>query len=178
MKLIDEKMGSKAKQWLFVVSTPVGLGLLLASLIAINPIKPAISEPSATPLQQRRIMLLEHALAPQTAQEAALTWAKGVKTRNGALQFAVLSGELRSKKATEYTNLNWVTGASSPWVSSYKISNQKQVGKAWQFEIQYQLMTSGGSAGTQRDRIQVTQFQGNDTQSPGWYITQVSSSYN
>src|SRR3712207_3307429 len=141
MKFVDEKIGSHAKKWLLIARTPVGFGLLLASLIAINPIKPAISEPSATPLQQRRIMMLEHALAPQTAQDAALAWAKGVKTRNGALQFAVLSTELRNKRATEYANLNWVTGASSPWVSNYKISSQKQLGKRWEFEIQYQLMT-------------------------------------
>ncbi len=76
---------------------PIGLSLLLAFLIGTSVVKPAVSEQKDTELAQRRIELLEKVLVPQTATEAALTWAKGVKTRNGALQFAVLSPELRGK---------------------------------------------------------------------------------
>lgn len=43
---------------------------------------------------ERRLELLERAVAAQTPDQAVETWAKGVKTRNGALQFAMFSPEL------------------------------------------------------------------------------------
>jgi len=47
----------------------------------------------------RQITLLQKALAPTTPGEAVEKWAKGVKERNGALQYAVLSPELKNAKA-------------------------------------------------------------------------------
>jgi hypothetical protein len=176
MRLANKKFGLDENKWLLMARTPIAFSLLLAGLMAMNPVKPAISQLTQTQLQQRRISLLENALVPQTAREAAQTWAKGIKTRNGALQFAVLSPELRSKMEADYGKLNWVTGASSPWVESYKITRQVQQGGGWEFEIQYQMMTSTGSAGTQTDRIRVNKLPIDDTHPEGWYITQLSSS--
>ncbi|MGE5704193.1 MAG: copper amine oxidase N-terminal domain-containing protein [Clostridia bacterium] len=42
---------------------------------------------------EQQIALLEQAVAAKTPKEAAETWVKGVQTRNGALQYAVLSPE-------------------------------------------------------------------------------------
>jgi hypothetical protein len=176
MGLTNKTIGVNGKKLLLMARTPLAFSLLLAGFVVMNPVKPAVSQPIRTP-EQQRMYLLEYALVPQTAREAALSWAKAVKTRNGALQFAILAPELRGKMQADYVQQNWVTGASSPWVQSYKITRQVQQGGSWEFEIQYQMMTSGGSAGTQSDRIRVYQLQGNDTHPPGWYITQVRSSY-
>ena len=42
-----------------------------------------------------KVGLLEKALAPKSPLAAVEAWAEGVKTRNGAWQYAVLSPELR-----------------------------------------------------------------------------------
>ena len=44
---------------------------------------------------ERQVQLLQMALEPRSPREAAERWAEGVKTRNGALQYAVLAPELR-----------------------------------------------------------------------------------
>ena len=164
------------KKWLLIAITPLGLSLVLVGLNATNAVKPAISTQKQTESELRRISLLEKALIPETAEDAALTWAKGVQTRNGALQFAVLSPELQTKMKADYVAMNWVTGVSSPWVESYKITRQAQQDQGWEFEIEYQMMTSTGRAGTQSDRIHVNQLKGARTPLKGWYITQLSSS--
>jgi hypothetical protein len=164
------------KKWLLIATTPIGLSLVLVGLSAMNSVKPAISTHALTESELRRISLLEKALVPQTAEDAALTWAKGVQTRNGALQFAVLSPELQAKMKADYVAMNWVTGVSSPWVERYKITRKVQQDEGWEFEIEYQIMTSSGRAGTQSDRIRVNQLNGDRTSLVGWYITQLSSS--
>ncbi len=162
-------------KWRRLTQIPICTSLLLAGLIASHLITPTVSQPGQTELEQRRILLLESALAPQTAEEAVLTWARGVKTRNGALQFALLSPEVRSKRQADYIAANWVTGASSPWVERYKIIRQEQEAGGWEFEIEYELASSTGSAGTSVDRIRVEQLPITQTHPEGWYITQLRS---
>ena len=164
------------KKWLLIATTPFGLSIVLLGLSAMNSAKPAISTQSQTESEQRRISLLEKALIPQTAEDAALTWAEGVQTRNGALQFAVLSPELQTKMKADYVAMNWITGVSSPWVERYQITRQVQQDKGWKFEIEYEMMTSTGLAGTQSDRIRVAQLNGDCASLEGWYITQLNSS--
>lgn len=176
MRFANLKNKIKLQQWLLVTLGLMGLSFMLAGLNAMNSVKPAISTQSQAESEQRRIALLEKALTPQTAREAAQTWAKGVKTRNGALQFAVLSPELQAKMKANYVERNWITGVSSPWVENYKIVRQIQQGQGWEIEIEYQLMTSTGNAGTEIDRIRVNQLRGNRDRSEGWYITQLRSS--
>lgn len=79
--------------------------------------------------QKNRISLLESALAPKDPLAAAKTWAEGVKTRNGALQYAVMSTQLREKLYAEFVGLNWTTGTSSPWIASYEINELSKINK-------------------------------------------------
>ena len=192
MRFFNKNSKINLKKLQLIAIAPLGLSLVVVGLSAINSVKPAISTQTQTELEQRRISLLEKALTPETAQDVALTWAKGVQTRNGALQFALLSPELQTKMKADYLAMNWVTGVSSPWVDSYKISRQVQQGQEWEFEIEYQMMTSTGHAGTLSDRIRVAQLKGdrvtlrpatltpttqaNRTHLQGWYITQLRSS--
>lgn len=175
MRLVNKNSPLNPKEWLLIGIALIGLSLILLGLGAMNSVKPSISTQTEIELERRRIALLEKALSPQTAQEAALVWAKGVQTRNGALQFAVLSPELQTQMKADYLAMNWVTGVSSPWVESYKITSQVQQGEGWEFEIEYQMMTSTGPAQTETDRIRVAQLDGDRTSLEGWYITQLSS---
>jgi len=63
---------------------------------------------------QRQVKLLQEAVAPATPREAVEKWAKGLKDRNGALQYAVLSPELKDQNLYSYESCRWVTGTSSP----------------------------------------------------------------
>jgi hypothetical protein len=38
----------------------------------------------------------------------------------------------------------WVSGTSSPWITSYAIKKLKQTPNAWTFEITYQWATASG----------------------------------
>lgn len=93
-----------------------------------------------------RVKLLEKALAPKTPDEAVQKWAEGVKTRNGALQFAMFSPEVKEKELSSFEKLGgWITGQSSPWVESYDIS--KGIPKAqdsFQFVVKLSMVTSAG----------------------------------
>jgi len=113
-------------------------------------------------LTDRRISLLEAALAPKTPQSVAISWAKAAKNRNGAIQYMLMCPDLQQKYLSNLEALNWVTGISSPWVSDFKILSQRKNAKSWIFTIQYVLSTSGKSAGTDVDTITVVRA---DTQS-------------
>lgn len=78
---------------------------------------------------------------------AAQTWAQGVKQRNGALQYAVMSRRLKEAYATdlETTFPNWVTGVSSPWVDSFKVlSTQEAKEDVFSVKLQFVTATSSG----------------------------------
>lgn len=118
---------------------------------------------------KRRLEELESAVIPTSAKEAALSWGKAVKNRNGALQYAILSPELQEKYRGYYQNSNWVTGVSSPGVESFDIIDAKESDNTGEFTISYKLITSTGSAGSCFDRI-TTQRLNN-----GWHITKLNS---
>ena len=131
------------------------------------------------PHLKQRVTQLEHAIAPQSPQAAVEAWAHSVQTRNGGLQFAILSSELRQVHQTTYEESAWMTGASSPWIESYRVIEEiQEAADLWHFEIEYKLMTSTGSAGTTTQHIEVRQFPTTSNRIEGWYITNFSSSPN
>ena len=70
----------------------------------------------------QQVRLLQSALTAKTPEQAVEMWAEGVKTRNGALQYAILSKHLKELRHESFEAVNWVTGTSSPWLERYKIS--------------------------------------------------------
>ncbi len=52
----------------------------------------------------------------------AAKWAQAVKNHDGKAQFALLSSKYQAQGYGKYSENYWVTGMSSPWVESYKIS--------------------------------------------------------
>ncbi|MGI6146894.1 MAG: hypothetical protein GX183_06405 [Firmicutes bacterium] len=118
---------------------------------------------------ERQVQLLQMALEPRSPREAAERWAEGVKTRNGALQYAVLAPELREKMLEYYEGLGWVTGTSSPWVAGVEVvAERREVDGRWEYEIEYQWATSTGPAGKSREVLVVVQV------GERWLVAQVT----
>jgi hypothetical protein len=111
-------------------------------------------------LWERRIELLESALAPASAGEAVNDWAEAVKNRNGAVQYSLLSPELKKRTLEAYRGMSWVTGVSSPWVDSYQVSEgvPSDDGSVV-YDVTFALKTSTGDAGTVK--VTVGQQDGN-----------------
>ncbi|KTD14534.1 hypothetical protein Lgra_0565 [Legionella gratiana] len=89
-----------------------------------------------------RIALLEKALAPQKMDEVALLFAKANQNRNGAVQFMLFSDQLKNKYKDRWPY--WVSGVSSPWITSYIIKKRAQSKNSWEFKITYQWATAAG----------------------------------
>jgi hypothetical protein len=120
-----------------------------------------------------RLALLERAmfvqtLAPRSPEEAVLKWAEGIKTRNGALQYAVLAPELQ-----EATNIRpyMVTGVSSPWVEDYDVEALVQTddGESARFRVRYNMWTSSGFFGVEEEEILVRNYGDRD----GWRVAEI-----
>ncbi len=76
-------------------------------------------------------------------QEAVNLYCEGVKLRSGPLQYSVMCDELKKsfKDKMEFDkNYAWVTGFSSPSVSSYKIINSKKIdNQTYIFKVKFFL---------------------------------------
>lgn len=100
---------------------------------------------------------------------AAGTWAEGLRLRSAALQYAVMSEELKRKYAAdlEETFPNWVTGVSSPWIASYQITGNSIDGDNWCYHIRFSTETSSGPAGDY-DAVLIISFE-----DPFWRVTEI-----
>lgn len=98
-------------------------------------------------LLERKDQLLENAFALDTPEEVANNWAKGVMSRNGALQYALLCDDLKKKMLPDFVSFDWVTGASSPWIDHYQIINKvEQKDGTWKFTIKFHYTDSTRSS--------------------------------
>jgi len=94
-------------------------------------------------LLQQQIYMLQKAVEASTPEQAIETWARAVKTRNGALQYAMIDPDKRSLVLKAMQERNWVTGLSSPWLERYKISKgTKQKNGSVLFNVQFDYRTS------------------------------------
>lgn len=117
---------------------------------------------------EARIAGLERALAPKDAKLAVSLWAEGVKTRNGALQYAVLSPELKEQMYEELSESYWSTGTSSPWVKSFEISEQAKIDdESYRYKVTFTWTDSTQSAFTQDEYIVVEKFEDN------WFVSSI-----
>lgn len=104
-----------------------------------------IYDNTKTQLEARSNMFEEFVKSydPKTPDEVVDRWAKGVKARNGVEQFVTLNEKLKTEfKKTYADRQSWVTGVSSPWVESYKISKKKVNDSEWDYTITFTTKTS------------------------------------
>ncbi|OPZ94999.1 MAG: hypothetical protein BWY74_00123 [Firmicutes bacterium ADurb.Bin419] len=95
-------------------------------------------------------------------EQSVNLWAKGVRERNGALQYAVMDEKLKLK-FSNYLDKNrpsWVTGGSSPWIETYEIKLNKVDTSTYKVEVIFSLATSAGSLGSYPAYLQIVK-QGN-----------------
>lgn len=128
--------------------------------------------------QQMRIELLEDALAPDTASQAAHDWAKAVQSRNGAWQYALMNEELRRQYLEEFEASNWVTGFSSPWVERYFVTRESvDPNGDVNFKVKFDWYTSAGYFGTNYATLKVHEYD-EGIKGKTWLITYLDFSYN
>lgn len=105
---------------------------------------------------------LEEIVVPGTPEEAVAIWARGVDERNAAIQYAVMSPELRAQNISTFDELNWVTGVSSPWVEDYQLTNKKlRPDGAYEFDAKFHMRTSAED-GIEITRVLVKNLKGSD----------------
>jgi hypothetical protein len=97
----------------------------------------------------RSQLLMEALNADCTCQPdmPAELWASGLQKRSGALQYAAMTKALKAEyaKQLDKTFPNWVTGMSSPWIDSYKVSSLKEADEdVYEARVQFVTATSTG----------------------------------
>jgi len=94
-------------------------------------------------LMKQQIHMLERAVGAKTPEKAIETWAEAVKTRNGALQYAMIYPDKRASHLKMFEECNWVTGTSSPWMERYRIDKgTKKSNGSYEFKVQFDYRTS------------------------------------
>ncbi|MGE5389741.1 MAG: hypothetical protein ACM3PE_01630 [Deltaproteobacteria bacterium] len=125
-------------------------------------------------LTERRIELLEAALAPRTPDLAAYSWAEAIKTRNGAWQYAIMDDNLRAEYLEQFEETNWVTGFSSPWVEKYRVIRESVDEKGnVTFKVEFDWYTSAGYAYSNSGTLTVSKFEDPER----WLLTYLKFSY-
>jgi hypothetical protein len=146
-------------KWLGVV-----ISTFLLTLILINGIGylfdwkyvsvfAAVAEVDKYEVRSELLMQATDEVGVCTPEDAARVWAEGLKKRSAALQYVVMTKELKDKyaKQLEKSASNWVTGMSSPWVEGYEIIWTNTPAENYQvIELVIATATSTGPAGDYR----------------------------
>ncbi len=112
--------------------------------------------PDKVQVPNSRVTGLEEALAAKDAVTAAETWAQGVKTRNGALQYAVMTPELQKEWYQQLAESNWSTGTSSPWVEKYEVIEKSSIDEQTvKYEVVFTYTDSTQSTFSMREYVTV-----------------------
>lgn len=93
-----------------------------------------------------------------TPEQAAEVWARGLKERSAALQYAVMNESIKSQYAQqlEKNAPNWVTGVSSPWVDNFRIVRSESKSEHEQvIEILFNTATSTGPANSYKAMLNI-----------------------
>ena len=129
---------------------------------------------------EQQIAMIENLLVPATPEEAMQLWGRGEQTRSGALQYAVLSPELRQQADNQYiiTQSGWVTGGSSPWVGPITVKQKKRLDNtAMEYTVTFPEVTSVPPNLTATEKFVVRKITVNGRE--GWFISEMlqSSAY-
>ena len=108
-----------------------------------------------------RLRLLESMLEPKDPFTAVNTWAEGVKSRNGAVQYAIMSPALKDENYLNFVALNWVTGTSSPWIEEYEAAEKCRIDDyIYEFGVLFTYKDSTGSASATKAYVSVRNYDG------------------
>lgn len=102
----------------------------------------------------RRVRQLEDAmlyLGVCSAEKAVDLWARGLKERSAAMQYAVMDSKLKERYASALKKNapDWITGVSSPWVSDYSVFDISETAQGLRlYSLNVTTETSAGPAQT------------------------------
>lgn len=122
--------------------------------------------------RKMQIQKLEEAiklLLPKDNLGIVNLWAEGVKIRNGALQYVVMSPELQKEMYDHFVSLGWVTGTSSPWIESYEIMEKYKSEKIYRYGVEFTYTDSTGAKYTEKQFVTVKDFDGS------WLISAIEN---
>ncbi len=126
------------------------------------------AENSGTGSGKMRVQLLEKALEPHAPLTAAKAWAEAVKARNGAWQYALLSPELKKEYYDGFTEMNWVTGTSSPWIEKYQVTEGYRVDEElYRFAVEFTYTDSTKATFAAKEYITVRKYE------DAWLVAQI-----
>jgi len=117
---------------------------------------------------------IENALIPGSADETIKLWGRGEQTRNGALQYAALSTQLRQEadKSAYVRQSFWVTGSSSPQVGPITIASRNQLSDTKiEYTLSFPQVSSGQTYAIATEKMVVEKLSVNGRE--GWFITQI-----
>ncbi|MBA4532658.1 hypothetical protein [Brevibacillus halotolerans] len=119
-----------------------------------------------------QVQRLERDLQPITAEGALQTWIRGIQDRNGAVQYAVFSPDLREKTKKNFDESYWVTGGSSPHMGKVENIVTRNVNDTTvQFTFDYPLIDKSGTIGVGKAVITVQKMK--KEYKDGWFITNI-----
>jgi hypothetical protein len=113
---------------------------------------------------------LTNAVITPDPKEAVNTWIKGVKTRSGALQYAIMSPELQQNTYNEFSQNFWVTGGSSPKMANEQLQDETLSDIKVKYTLTYDLKDSSGIVG-KSNRTVTVEKDGNDH----WFVTGITT---
>jgi hypothetical protein len=150
MKIISSKKAKKLSFILLIlIVISVAMFYLFVNYVDIEEVATALN---INKYEVRSELLLSaiNKLGVCKPEDAVNTWSEGLRTRNAAMQYSVMTNKLKEEyfNQLEKTFSNWVTGMSSPWIDSYKIiKTDKKSDKECLITVQFSTMTSTGPAG-------------------------------
>ncbi|MFS0575706.1 hypothetical protein AB1K83_08730 [Sporosarcina sp. 179-K 3D1 HS] len=160
-----------------LLGTVLALGITGASLSypvhAQQPTAPlGIAAQQEKTTLEERLLRLEEGIIPKNPDETVSLWAKAVKERNGALQYALFDKVAKSSAAATFEQYHWVTGASSPWVETYQVIQRREhEDKSLEYVVEFDVYTSSGKTGKDQARLSLSK------QGDKWVITGLGPAY-
>ncbi|WP_054744091.1 hypothetical protein [Cellulosilyticum ruminicola] len=113
----------------------------------VNPqTKKALPQNEAAKILKQKTVQLEQKLKLENPEEVLALWNRAQQTRNGALQYNLLSKEAKERVLPEVKTRGWVTGGSSPSLKGGKITVQKAedlLNGEMRYTVTYESMLQG-----------------------------------
>lgn len=162
MKIISSKKAKKLSFTLFIlVIISIVVFYLLVNYVDIEEVATALNI-NKYEVRSEQLLDAVDKLGVCKCEDAVNTWSEGLRMRNAAIQFSVMTDKLKIEylKQLETSFSNWVTGMSSPWIDSYKIiKTDKKTDKEYLVTVQFSTMTSTGPAGDYKAILTVTKVE-------------------
>jgi hypothetical protein len=162
MSLNFKKVSSKG-----IITASALTAITFSSVMGLTGVVSAKTTPAKTIVSDgSKIFQVESNLLFKDRQKTVNLWAEGLKQRNGAFRYAILSNELKTKEYKAYSEMYWVIGGSSPWVVSYKTTQAKKIDdNTYEYKIDYIMTDSTRSKYNAGENITVKKL------GQEWFVT-------